>query len=77
MENTVENKHSSDEITIPLLKFKVREEFSCIEESFRFEDEGSIDVDWEGELISTLEDLKKSRKDNKVLKDQLEKEKKR
>ena len=33
----------------------------------------NIDVEWEGELISALDDLKKSRKYNKMLKEKMEK----
>ena len=32
-----------------------------------------IDVGWEGEMITALEDLKKSRKYNKMIKEQLKK----
>ena len=40
-------------------------------DSENFEDEASVEVDFEGEHISSLEDLKNSRKANKYLKDQL------
>ena len=45
------------------------------EESSKSEDEDNFGVDWEGELIIALKDLKKSRKYNKSLKEQIEMEK--
>ena len=51
----------------------MREKIISAKESSRSEDEDCIEVDWEGELISALEDLKKSGKDNKALIEQLEK----
>ena len=47
---------------------------NSIDESSKYEDhEESIEVDWEGEIVSALEELKKSRRSNKALKDQLAK----
>ena len=47
-------------------------EFSFSEESSKYEDEDNFGVEWEDELISALKELKKSREDKKVLKEQLE-----
>ena len=74
MENTIENKHPFDGITLPLSKFEVRENFSSIDVNSKSKDEDSIEVNCKDELISALEYLKKSRKGNEVPKEQLEKE---
>ena len=73
MEKTIKNKHSYDGITLLFLKFVEREKSSNTEESSKYEDEDSIEVVWEGELVSVLEYLKKYGKINKVIKEQLEK----
>ena len=42
-----------------------------LKESPKF-DEDNLDIEWEGKLISAMDALNKSRKENKVLKEQLE-----
>ena len=47
LEKNIENKHSSNKITLPLSNPKEREMFTSAKESSKSEDEGSIEVDWE------------------------------
>ena len=42
-----------------------------LKESPKF-DEDNLDIEWEGKLINSLDELKKSGKENKVLKEKLE-----
>ena len=63
MEKTIVNKHSYDEVSRPFPKY---ENFSFSEEISKYEDEDNIGVDWECELISDLDDLKKLMKENKA-----------
>ena len=43
-------------------KFEAKERSSNTEEICKYEDEENVEIDWEGKLISALEELKKSRK---------------
>ena len=52
-------------------KFEAKQRSSNIEEICKYEDEENVEIDWEGELISASEELKKSRKRNNALKEQL------
>ena len=72
LENFFDNNHSSDEFTQPLQKYG---RISYSEEISKSEDEDNFfGVDKEGRLISALKHMKKLRKDNKPLKEQIEME---
>ena len=59
METVVNKKQSVEELTRNVSNpYKP----SCFKGSLNSEDEVSLGVDWEGELINALDDLKKSRK---------------
>ena len=69
MEKIVDNKNYMEEITQIASKL---DKFNLSKEIPKSEDEDSLGVDWEGELISALYELKNSRKENKALKEKLE-----
>ena len=50
-----ENKHTYNGISIPFPKAKVSQNSINIDGGSNFEYDESIEVDWEGELVSTLE----------------------
>ena len=52
-------------------KFEAKERSSNTKEICKSEDEQNVEIDWEGELISASQELKKLRKRNKALKEQL------
>ena len=55
METTIDNKNSMEKVT----QFASNPDKSCVsEESPKSEDEYSFGVDWEGKLISSLDELK-------------------
>ena len=53
-------KHSYNGIYISPSKYEEKEGSSSVEEISKSEVEESAEVEWEGELISALEELKKS-----------------
>ena len=62
MEIVVDNKHSVEEGTWIVSN---PNKTSCSEGSPNFDDEANLGVECEGELISTLDVFKRSRKENK------------
>ena len=69
IETFVNNKNSMEEVT----RFASNPDKSYVSEEIpKSKDEYSLGVDQEGELISALDELKKSRKENKVLKERHE-----
>jgi len=51
--------------------YNSEEEYESGNESCKNEDEVTIEVDWEGELICALYELRNVRKENKILKELL------
>ena len=57
--NKTESKHLYNGINLPSSKDEVKYNSNNIEEGLNSQDVESIEVDWEGELISALEEMNK------------------
>ena len=70
--NNITKKCPYNGIYLPSSNDEVKKDSNSIQENSKYEDEESVEINWDGELVSAMEELKKSRRSNKALKDKLE-----